>query len=570
MKVFSALALLAMGGPLTSWASSSGCLCTYGQSCWPSASTFSRLQSQVSQPLVYPLPSASACYPLSDPTGNCTAVHANWYDGNWRSSMPGAMEAPNFETFMFRNGTIDACYLNTTITGTCEQGSVPVIGVDARSVEDIQAAVTFAVQQNLKLVIKNTGHDYLGRSAARGSFMVWTHNMKNIAYSSTFVPQGAPADETHEAVTLGAGVQWHEAYAALNNYGRLMVGGSSVGGSVGSSGGWLAGGGHSALSPTHGLGVDNAIEISVVLSTGDFLTTNNYQNSDLFWALRGGGGSTYGIVTSVTYRTYPSVPCQLYVYQANITNSSVFPELIGGLLRYQTQFTDDGWGGSGAISDQQMYFFYFGPNMTNETAAATTQGWHNFTASLAPFGVVSTEQIHYAASWYELYQDVYGSGVQNGGNVMFTSRLLSRDTVANKYAEVAEVLINCGGRFDTIAGGKVSQFDADSAGLNPAWRNAVVQTMCGITWKDGTSTTEIQGEISQLQGWIKAMYDLTPNDGAYFNEASLFEIDWQETFFGSHYSTLKAIKDKYDPNRLFVVAEGVGSEDWNKNLTCRY
>jgi hypothetical protein len=84
-------------------------------------------------------------------------VLENWYDGNWRSSIPGSMEGTNFETFMFRNGTIDACYLNTTITGVCGQGSVPVIGVDARSVEDIQAAVTFAVQQNLKLVVKNTG-----------------------------------------------------------------------------------------------------------------------------------------------------------------------------------------------------------------------------------------------------------------------------------------------------------------------------------------------------------------------------------------------------------------------------
>ena len=158
MKVFSALAFLGiLGGTTRAWASSSGCLCTYRQSCWPSASTFSQLQSQVSQPLVYPLPSASACYPPWDPSGNCTAVLENWYDGNWRSSMPGSMEATNFETFMFQNGTIDACYLNTIVTGMCGQGSVPVIGVDARTVEDIQAAVTFAVQQNLKLIIKNTG-----------------------------------------------------------------------------------------------------------------------------------------------------------------------------------------------------------------------------------------------------------------------------------------------------------------------------------------------------------------------------------------------------------------------------
>ncbi|KAI9572545.1 hypothetical protein HD554DRAFT_2168239 [Boletus coccyginus] len=483
--------------------------------------------------------------------------------------MPGSMEAPDFETFTFHNGTIDACYLNTTITGTCGQGSVPVIGVDARLVEDIQAAVTFAVHQNLKLVVKNTGHDYLGRSTARGSFVVWTHNMKNISYNHTFVPQGAPPNETYEAVTLAAGIQWQEAYTAVNNYGRLMVGGISDG-SIGSSGGWLAGGGHSMLSPSYGLGVDNALEISVVLSTGQFLTVNNYQNSDLFWALRGGGGSTYGIVTSVTYRTYPSVPAQFYTYQANVTNASVLPELLGELLRYQTQFSDDGWGGYGLTSDQHLGFFYVAPNMTNETAMATTQAWHNYTVSLTPFGVVSAEQIYYSPSWYELYESLFSSFVENGENLMVTSRLLSRDSIADNYTGVAEVLLNCNGSFNMIAGGKVSQFDADSAGLNPAWRNAVVETVCGVSWEDGASSTEIQGLISQLKGWIKDMYDITPNDGAYFNEASLFEINWQETFFGSHYSTLKGIKDKYDPYRLFVVAEGVGSEDWNENLTCRY
>ena len=268
-------------------------------------------------------------------------------------------------------------------------------------------------------------------------------------------------------MTLAAGVQWHEAYDAVNNYGRLMVGGISIGGSVGSSGGWLAGGGHSALSPSYGLGktlehylvcqinlpiegVDNALEISVVLSTGEFLTVNNYQYSDLFWALRGGGGSTYGIVTSVTYRTYPSVPTQLYTYQANITNSSVLPELVGGLLRYQTQFTDDGWGGYGTTSGQQLSFFYFAPNMTNETAVATTQAWHNYTASLASFGVISEEQTYYSPSWYELYQTVFSNGVQNGANLMITNRLLSRDTVANNYAEVAEVLLNCSGSFKCV------------------------------------------------------------------------------------------------------------------------
>lgn len=58
---------------------------------------------------------------------------------------------------MFNNGSISACYTNTTLGVPCTQGSVPVIGVDARSASDIQAAVKFAVKHNLRLAVKNTG-----------------------------------------------------------------------------------------------------------------------------------------------------------------------------------------------------------------------------------------------------------------------------------------------------------------------------------------------------------------------------------------------------------------------------
>lgn len=185
-----------------------------------------------------------------------------------------------------------------------------------------------------------------------------------------------------------------------------------------------------------------------MLSTGEYLITNEYQNADLFWALRGGGGSTYGIVTSVTYRTYPTVPVQLFVWQANVTNSSVLPELVGGLLRYQTQFTDDGWGGYGGISNQQVTFGYMGPNMTNETVATTTQAWLNFTQSLAPYGVVSTNETFYYSSVYDLlYQIMFSGAAQDGGYLTFSSRLLSRDTVANNYSQVAQVLVDCSGGF---------------------------------------------------------------------------------------------------------------------------
>src|SRR6266568_5156529 len=137
------------------------CKCLSYQPCWPSASDFSQLASQLSQPLIKPTPPASACYPPSHPSGNCTDVLSHLDDGPYRSNLPGAMQDTNFESFTFANGTIDACYYNSTLGCPCDQGNIPILGVDARTVSDIQAAVKFSAKHNLRLVIKNTGYVYI-------------------------------------------------------------------------------------------------------------------------------------------------------------------------------------------------------------------------------------------------------------------------------------------------------------------------------------------------------------------------------------------------------------------------
>lgn len=137
--------------------SSNDCRCLYGQPCWPSEQDFTSLSSNLSQPLIRPIPPASPCYPIGNPSGNCSDVQLNWKDSNWRADQSGAYENTNFETFTNKNGSISACYLNTTLNLPCEQGSVPPIGVDAMTVGDVQTAVRFAVRHNLRLVVKNTG-----------------------------------------------------------------------------------------------------------------------------------------------------------------------------------------------------------------------------------------------------------------------------------------------------------------------------------------------------------------------------------------------------------------------------
>lgn len=130
------------------------------------------------------------------------------------------------------------------------------------------------------------------------------------------------------------------------------------------------------------------------------------------------------------------------------------------------------------------------------------------------------------------------------------------------------------------------KIDPKSTGLNPAWRSASALAVRAELWEEGLSVDGIEKFIGRVKNSIKAMEALAPGSGSYFNEvrscgfdlkggvhvghkASLFEKTPKQTFFGSHYEWLKKIKDRYDPVGMFLVAEGVGSDELNESLNCR-
>lgn len=95
---------------------------------------------------------------------------------------------------------------------------------------------------------------------------------------------------------MGAGVQGFEAYREADKVGLAVLGGECP--TVGLAGGYTQGGGHSSLASKYGLSADQALEWEVVDGTGKLLRASRAENSDLFWALSGGGGGTYGVVWS--------------------------------------------------------------------------------------------------------------------------------------------------------------------------------------------------------------------------------------------------------------------------------
>jgi FAD/FMN-containing dehydrogenase len=170
----------------------------------------------------------------------------------------GALQQVNWEVNNMFNET---CYIDTSRTIPCGQGNLPVYGVAVETADDISETIKFAYDRNLRLVIKNTGHDFLGRSTARGALSIWTHKMQNITFSDNFKPDGGDKS-VGTTVTISAGVQLSKLYYEVAQKSQSVVAGMAH--SIGAAGGYIQGGGHSPMGNLFGQSTDNAVEYQVV------------------------------------------------------------------------------------------------------------------------------------------------------------------------------------------------------------------------------------------------------------------------------------------------------------------
>ena len=216
--------------------------CYYGQSCFPSNADLTAFNSTVGGRLVAIRPLQSVCYAGSELNlGACADVNINYPNDTYRYvttphnpftvsfiKMSRSNHISAYEQINFEDCGSDSCTntLGANLSGICGQGSVPRYGVVAQSPFDVALAVNFAKLHDLKVVIKNTGHDYKGRSAAKDSFMIWTHDMLDNLYRESFVPQWCSASPV-KALTFGAGVQFDQAYKFADANNVTLVGGDS-------------------------------------------------------------------------------------------------------------------------------------------------------------------------------------------------------------------------------------------------------------------------------------------------------------------------------------------------------
>ncbi len=175
--------------------------------------------------------------------------------------------------------------------------------VAARDSADVAAAVNFARTHNLRLTVRGGAHSYLGTSTAPDSLQIWTWAMNGIVMHDAFVGAGCAGRAAPQpAVSVGAGAIWMHVYNAVTTKGGRIVQGGGCG-TVGVAG-LIQGGGFGTYSKGFGTAGSNLLEAEVVTADGQLRVVNACQDEDLFWALKGGGGGTFGVVTRVTLRTH--------------------------------------------------------------------------------------------------------------------------------------------------------------------------------------------------------------------------------------------------------------------------
>jgi len=174
----------------------------------------------------------------------CLYINAD-HDSVVRVATLGAYMNTQWETCQ---STVAGCLLDSTDPAntapyssnqTCAQGSVPVGHINIQSPTDAILAFEMAKKLNVSLVIRNTGHDYKGRSSSPHSIALSTHLLTNMSYSAQFVPDGCST--SYSGITVGAGVIFQDFYTFAEEQNVTVVGGSDP--TVGVAGGFLQGGG---------------------------------------------------------------------------------------------------------------------------------------------------------------------------------------------------------------------------------------------------------------------------------------------------------------------------------------
>lgn len=557
-----------------------------GEAGWPSAAEWAGLDKQVGGRLMK----------LDDPLAACRADPSGAACADFFKQIRNPFYILDHANLTQTSGWVDAWTSKSS-----------AYAVAAKNASDVAAAVNFAREHKLRLVVKGAGHSYQGTSDAPDSLLVWTHPMDDITMHDAFVPRGCEGKLAPQpAVSVGAGQIWGHTYNAVTTkHNRYVQGGGCM--TVGVAG-LVSSGGFGSWSKRYGTAAANLLEAEVVTADGTIRTVNACSDPELFWALKGGGGGSFGVITRLTLRTH-ELPNLFGKFNATImaTTDEAWRKLLAHFVEFAGgALVNPYWGEQVHLhsgNHLRVDMVFQGLDKTQAEAAwkpffdFVQASPHDYKITEAPKALAFPANLMWNPQVLRNYPGAVmadprpnapldnivwsGDAEQSGQYITsYGSAWLPRALLEpHRQHELADALFEFTRDYGLslhfnkgLAGAPDEQIAAarDTA-TNPQVLDAFALALTGGTRPPAfpgipghqPDIAAARKDAKACANAMQSLYKIVPDAGSYVSESDFFLKDWQRAFWGPHYARLLAAKKRYDPDGLFTVHHGVGSEAWS-------
>jgi FAD/FMN-containing dehydrogenase len=429
------------------------------------------------------------------------------------------------------------------------------------SSNDVVLAVAFAKRHAVELSLRSGGHCYGGWSTGSG-LVIDVSPMNRVIYN--------PATSL---VDVGAGTRLIDLYAALAPYEVAVPGGSCP--SVGIAG-LALGGGFGVLGRKLGLTCDNMASADVVLASGEVVTCDPVHHPDLFWALRGGGGGSFGVVTGFRFFAHPIGPLGLFTLVWPWSSAAAVASSWQG---WAPEAPDELWSNCLLVASQST--------PAGETPAARVTGVYSgaqgelqdlVDALVSDVGASPFTNFVGSASYLDtmlIEAGCEGDTVpechlpsENPAGLLARAPFIAKSDIIDARLSPAAIatlleaveqrqaspVLSGGGFVLDAAGGAINRVPPDATAY--VHRSSLASMQYSANWAPSSP----QSVAAANREWIdSAWQSMRPyvSGGAYSNYADPDLADWQHAYWGSNFARLTEIKRAYDPANLFHFAQSV-------------
>jgi FAD/FMN-containing dehydrogenase len=407
----------------------------------------------------------------------------------------------------------------------------PAAIVVCDNTNDVGNAVRWAHQERMPLRARSGGHSYEAFSVVDGGLVIDVGGLNQI-----------DVDMSRGQAVIGAGVRLLDCYRRLWNHGVIIPAGTCPG--VGIAGLTL-GGGIGFLSRQYGLTCDNLATVELVDADGGVLRASEESHPDLFWALRGGGGGNFGIVTAFTFRVHP--------IDDVVTCTVTWPwddaaEALDAWQRW-APFVDDRLCVALAIA---------------HPSAGTISATGLFTGSavelpslLEPLlraGTPGAPQIQ-SLPFFTAAEQFAGPPIasvrfKNASSLAYAPLPAEAIATLVEHLRAAPFASNLVGFFPL--GGSIATIDPAATAF--VHRRALFDLQYQAYWWDDAAAL---ASIAWVRDLRAAMAPYTT--GAYVNYVDADLLDWESVYYGPNLARLTQIKAQYDPDGVFNAPQSIPS-----------